>query len=66
MVSKDNTRISLCVDKKDFQAFQSAYRYCLSRFIRNAISMAVMSRPFFQQVFFNEVEVSTQSDFSEV
>lgn len=44
------------VQGSERKAFREKYNGCFSRFVRNAISMALKDRAFFERVFFGSDE----------
>lgn len=49
-------QINVSVDSFDYDSFLRFYRGCLSRFIRNALKLAIKDKDFFNLVFFSEVQ----------
>lgn len=49
-------QINVSVDSVDYNSFLRFYRGCLSRFIRNALKLAIKDKDFFNLVFFSEVQ----------
>ena len=49
-------QINCSVDSSIYKNFQKFYPYCLTRFVRNCIKLAVEDRQFFNQMFFLECE----------
>lgn len=49
-------QINVSVDSETYFTFLRFYRGCLSRFVRNAIKLAIKDKDFFNLVFFSEVE----------
>lgn len=47
-----NHRISVTVNKESYENFENVYPNCLSKFIRNAIKLALINKEFFMQIFF--------------
>lgn len=47
-------QINVSIDDRDYYNFMRLYRGCLSRFIRNAIRLALNDKDFFNNVFFKE------------
>lgn len=55
-VKKEWVEMTAWVKSEERIAFRNKYNGCFSRFVRNAISMALKNRAFFEKVFFKEVE----------
>lgn len=47
--------ISFRCDKTTRDTFQRLYPYCLTRFIKKCILLAVKNKEFFQKVYFEEI-----------
>ena len=56
MVQKEWVEMTAWVKGEERKAFREKYNGCFSRFVRNAISMALKDRAFFEKVYFNEAE----------
>lgn len=54
MIEKKQLNVS--VSRKVYFDFQKKFPQCLSRFVRNALRMALSDKRFFQLVFFNSSE----------
>lgn len=53
MKKEDSAPFSFRINKKDKDTFQRLYPYCLSRFIKLCISIAVRDPEFFKKIYFN-------------
>ena len=49
---KTTTPTSIRLDTNDSQLFQRLYPYCLSRFVKNCVKMALNDRHFFDKIYF--------------
>lgn len=51
---KSKKQINVSVNPNTYEQFLRLYRGCLSRFIRNALSLAIKDKEFFNLVFFSK------------
>lgn len=54
-MNSDKKQINVSLDSSDYDSFMRFFRGCLSRFIRNAVKLAIKDKDFFNLVFFSEV-----------
>lgn len=55
-LTKDNScPYSFRISKQDKLTFQKAYPYCMSRFIKKAIKLAIQDKNFFDTVYFGGI-----------
>ena len=52
MSKNASSPFSFRINSEEKQIFQSLYPYCMSRFIKRCISIAIKDKHFFNQVYF--------------
>ena len=51
----DTPLLSFRIDKSIRDKFQKLYPYCLSQFLRKAITLAIRDKELFNKIYFTEV-----------
>ena len=58
MIKNCNHRISLTFAKDDYVLFERLYPNCLSKFLRNCIRYSLRDKKFFEQIYFEDLDLS--------
>lgn len=58
MIKNINHRISVTFPKDNYVLFERLYPHCLSKFLRNCIRYSLQDKKFFEQIYFEDLDLS--------
>lgn len=63
MIRKNGHRISLVLDKEDFDLFQRHFPHCLSKVIKNTVKACLKDKDYFELIFFEKYTDLKTTDY---